>query len=178
MPSFGGVKLAADGTFRVTGLKPGKARLYLATYPPPANLSLVRVERDGVPQKEIEIAPGANISGVRVFFEYGSGRIRGLVTIVNGPLPDGARLLVGARRRADEAAKPFAGHGAEVDSRGQFIIEGLPPGEYEVSINPAYNSPPTRKLPTVKQTITVVNDSTSEAAITFDLNAMTEGAQP
>lgn len=178
VPYLGSIKLAPDGSFRAVGLRPGKARIYLASYPPPPNISLVRFERDGVPQQEIEITQGANISGVRVVFEYGSGIIRGQVTVENGPLPEGVRLAVNARRRGDEPGLGYMGHGVEVDARGRFVLEGLPTGEYEVSLEVNYStSPPPRIFPPgVKQTVSVTNGMTSDVSLTFDLNAKrTEG---
>ena len=179
VPSYGNVKVAPDGTFRATGLRPGRARLYSAAYPPPPNLTLARVERDGVPLRDIEIAPGANISGLRVVFEYGSGRIRGLVTIVNGPLPDGVRLSVAARRRGDAPGTGYLGQGTEVDARGRFLIDSLPPGEYDLSAQAYFTSAqPPRQFPVVTQTATVSNGLTSDVNLTMDLNAKPAGGQP
>ncbi len=175
-PNYGTVKIAPDGTFRATGLRPGKARVYSAAYPPPPNLTLSRVERDGVPQREIEIAAGAHVSGLRVVFEYGSGRINGLVTIVNGPLPDGARLSVASRRRGDSSGgTEYLGQGVEVDARGRFVIEGLPPGEYDLSVQVYFNGPQPRQFPVAIQTATVVNGVTSDVNVTLDLNAKPDG---
>jgi protocatechuate 3,4-dioxygenase beta subunit len=176
VPSFGDVRVAPDGSWRATGLRPGKARVYSASYPPPLNLVLTRVERDGVPVQEIEITPGANVPGVRVVFEYAGGRIRGQVKIENGPLPAGTRLGVSARRRGDEPGFGYMSHGTLVDARGQFVIEGLPAGEYELTleINLSAAPPPTLP-PTVKQTVSVANDMASEVTLTLDLNARRTG---
>lgn len=178
VPYIGSVKIAPDGSFRVMGLRPGKARVYLASYPPPPNLSLARVERDGLPQQEIEITPGAHVSGVRVVFEYGSGIIRGQVTIVNGPLPEGARLSVNVQRRGSDPGLGFMGHGVEVDARGRFVIEGLPTGEYEVSLSSSFHAPAPQVFPpTVKQTVSVTNGVASDVSLTLDLKAKrTEGS--
>jgi protocatechuate 3,4-dioxygenase beta subunit len=178
VPNFGSVRIAPDGSFRATGLQPGKARVYMASYPTPANLVLSRVERDGVPTQEIEIAPGANVSGLRVVFEYGGGSIRGQVKIENGPLPDGARLSVNARRRGDEAGLGYMSHGTEVDARGRFVIEGLPAGEYELTLETYFQSaPPSPSMfpPNVKQTVSVANDIASDVTLTLDLNARRTG---
>jgi hypothetical protein len=179
VPSYGGVKLAPDGTFHLTGLRPGKAMLYLASYPPPPDLTLSRIERDGVPQREIEVAPGANVTGLRVVLEFSSGRIRGTVTIVNGPLPNGVRLSVSARRRGDSEANMFSGHGVEVDARGRFVIENLPAGEYVLSVQPYYYvAAQPRQFPVVTQPVTVNNGVTAEVSLTLDLNANPAGGQP
>ncbi len=178
VPSFGIIKIAPDGSFRATGLRPGKARVYVIGYPPQPNITLARVERDGVPQQEIEITQGANISGVRVVFEYGSGIIRGQVTIANGPLPEGARLAVNARRRGDEPGFGYMSHGVEADARGRFVMEGLPTGEYEITLEAQFRPPPPGALPpAVKQTVSVTNGIASDVTLTLDLNAKrTEGS--
>ncbi len=179
VPSYGGVKLAPDGTFHMTGLRPGKAMMYLASYPPPPDLTLARVERDGVPQQEIEVAPGAHVTGLRVVLEYSSGRVRGTVTIVNGPIPEGVRLNVSARRRGDSDANVFSGHGVEIDARGRFVIENLPPGEYVVGVQPYYYATPQpRQLPIVTQTVTINNGVTAEVNLILDFNAKPAGGQP
>ncbi|HYG79706.1 MAG TPA: carboxypeptidase-like regulatory domain-containing protein [Pyrinomonadaceae bacterium] len=178
IPYFGSVRVGPDGSFRVTGLRPGKGRVYLASYPPPPNLVLSRVERDGVPAQEIELTPGAHVSGVRVVLEYGSGRVSGQVRIANGPLPDGARMGVTARRRGDQPGMGYVSRGFEVDSRGRFVIEGLPPGEYELTLEMGFyeSPPPTHAFPPpVKQTVSVTNGVTSDVNFTFDLNARRTG---
>ncbi|HWS87057.1 MAG TPA: carboxypeptidase-like regulatory domain-containing protein [Pyrinomonadaceae bacterium] len=176
-PNFGSFKLAADGSFRVTGLRHGKARVYLASYPPPPNIILSRLERDGVPVQDIELAPGAQVSGVRVVFEYGTGVVRGQVAIANGPLPDGTRLGVNARRRGDHPGFGYMSRGVEVDARGRFVLEGLPAGEYEVSLEMYFNVPPPPRAfpPPVRQTVSVANGVTADVNFTMDLNAKRTG---
>ncbi len=178
VPNFGTVRIAPDGSWRATGLRPGKARLYSASYTPQPNLVLSRVERDGVPTQEIELTPGANVSGIRAVFEYGGGIIRGQVNITNGPLPDGAHLSVSARRRGDEAGLGYMNHGVEVDARGRFVIESLPSGEYELTLETyfEYAASAARVFPpNVKQMVSVANGVASEVTLTLDLNAKRTG---
>src|SRR5207247_3819141 len=60
-------KIAGDGSFRITGLRPGKVRLSIGGYPPPKGFALTRVERDGIEQRDgaFEIAAGGEVSGFR-----------------------------------------------------------------------------------------------------------------
>ncbi|HEY0375795.1 MAG TPA: carboxypeptidase-like regulatory domain-containing protein [Pyrinomonadaceae bacterium] len=179
VPNFGTSRVSPDGSWRATGLRPGKVRLYSASHPAPLNLVLSRVERDGVPTQEIELTQGANVSGVRAIFEYGGGSVRGQVNIANGPLPDGAHLSVSAHRRGDEAGLGYMSHGVSVDSRGQFVLEGMPAGEYELTLETYFEyapaSPPHMFPPAVKQTVSVVNGVASEVTLTLDLNAKRTG---
>lgn len=169
-PSYTTVKIAPDGSFRLAGLRPGKARIYLATYPPIPGFTLARIERDGVAQREIEITQGAQITGVRAVIEYGSGTVRGSVKIENGPLPENTRMFVSVRRRGGDPAMP-TNRGAQVDSRGRFIIEGMSNGDYELTLQTFLAGNPQRRLPPVKQNVTVTNGVEAEVTMTVDLNA-------
>lgn len=169
-PTFSVARIAPDGSFRISGLRAGKFRIYLGGYPPPIGFTLARVEREGVPQQEIEVASGAQVTGVRLVFEYGSGSIRGLVKIENGALPEGLRMNVYARRSGE--LSEFSNRGTMVDARGHFLIEGLPPGDYELTLQTymVEGSRP-RALTRIKQNVTVTNGVESEVNFAFDPNA-------
>lgn len=168
-PVFANVRIAPDGSFRITGLRPGKVRLMLATYPPIPGFALARVEREGVPQREIEVAPGAQVTGVRVVIEYGTGSVRGIVNFENGPLPEASRVVVSVRRRGDTSGMGY--RGAQVDSRGRFLIEGISTGEYELTLQAYIPGGMQRRIPTVKQNVTIANGVEAEVTFTLDLNA-------
>jgi protocatechuate 3,4-dioxygenase beta subunit len=170
-PNYVIAKIAPDGSFRLAGLRPGKARIYLATFPPIPGFTLARIEREGVPQREIEITQGAQITGVRAVIEYGSGIVRGSVKIENGPLPENTRMFVSVRRRGGGDPAMPANRGAQVDSRGRFIIEGMSNGDYELTLQTFLAGNPQRRLPPVKQNVTVTNGVEAEVIFTVDLNA-------
>jgi hypothetical protein len=156
-------------------LQPGKIRIFLATYPPPKGFSMLRVERDGMRVQEIEVGRGAQVTGVRVVFHYGTGRVRGIVKVENGTLPSGGRMMVSARRLNDNSGgNPPA---ARVDARGSFLIEGLSTGEYELILNTSFmETDAPRRIPPVRQKINVMSGTEVEATIILDLNAKrTEG---
>jgi protocatechuate 3,4-dioxygenase beta subunit len=166
-PKFDNVKISPDGSFRLGGLQPGKVRLYLATYPPPKGFTLARIERDGVAVQDFDLAPGAQVTGLRVVFEHGTGSIRGQVKLENGPLPTDARMGISIRRRNDTA-----GHrGAQVDSRGRFLIEGMAAGEYELTLHVFVPGVQPPRFPRVKQNVVVASGIESEVNFTLDLNA-------
>ena len=169
-PNFSNIKISPDGSFRITGLRPGKFRLHLSGYPPPPKgFTLARVEREGVAQREIEVTAGAQVTGVRVVIEYGAGSVRGLVKIENGSLPENARMSVNVRRVGETSGEMQSV--AQVDSRGRFFIEGLPTGEYEFILQAFIYADPPRRFPSVKQNVTVTSGVESEVTFTFDLNA-------
>jgi protocatechuate 3,4-dioxygenase beta subunit len=162
-----------DGSFRLTGLPPGRASLFLYGYPPPKDIRVARVERDGAPQPNgIEITPGAEITNVRVIFEYGSATIRGQLRVENGELPDGARVFVFVLKSGAEPNTRPAAY-TQADARGRFIIEGLATGEYQIRINaylpPEGNAPPNRRPLIATQNVSVANGVETEATITLDL---------
>lgn len=168
-----------DGSFRLTGLPPGKVSLFLYGYPQPRDIRLVRVERDGVAIQPggMEIAPEAEITGVRVIFEYGSGSIRGQVRFENGTLPEGTRTFIVISRANDEPnTRPVAY--SQLDARGRFIIEGLAAGDYQITVSvqrpPGLNQRPI----TVKQSVTISSGIETEAVIVMDLSEKaTEGKE-
>ncbi|HEY8461229.1 MAG TPA: hypothetical protein VIM99_12660, partial [Blastocatellia bacterium] len=103
--------------------------------PPPElrGLTLARIEQNGAPAHEgIEVNPGEQVTGVRLVFLYGALTLRGEVKIAGGAFPAGSKLFAAARR-VDQPMQNS--RGAEVDARGQFAIENLPPAEYEIGVS-------------------------------------------
>jgi len=169
----GSSAIAGDGSFQINGLRPGKASLYLQTYANPAlqGFSITRIERDGVEQHQgFDIAAGQPIDRLQVFITYGTGTIRGTITITGGTLPGDARLTV----RANRQGALSAGNSAQVDSRGHFAISNLAPGTYELTLQrypvPQYQ-PPKRPPPPLKQTVSVAEGTETEVTFTLDLSA-------
>ena len=147
-----------------------------------AGLRITRIERSGVPQPQgIDVAAGDQITDIRVVIQFPSGIIRGQVNVDGGgQLPKGARLSVGARRNNDSSDPgDLPDHGfetAEVDSAGHFVIQGLIPGEYEVTLTAVLNpSAPAsgRQIRQVRQQV-VVGDSPTETVLVLDLGKTTE----
>ncbi|HXI23596.1 MAG TPA: carboxypeptidase regulatory-like domain-containing protein [Pyrinomonadaceae bacterium] len=173
--------IAADGTFQISGLSPGKVGFYIAPLQPAmvgGTLPISRIELNGVEvTRTLEMQPGQSLSDVRIFVSYGTGVIRGTVKFINGTMPSDARLYVGARRAGagPEAGGTFINSGGEVDARGNFRIANLPPGTYEVIVNlgimgSSPRQPPSQPRPPVRQTVTVTDETETEVQFTIDLN--------
>lgn len=158
-----------DGSFQLTGLSPGRVSLFLYGTDQPKDLRLARVERNGVPQTNgIEVTPGADIAGVRVVFEYGSGSIRGMVRAEGGEMPEGSRLFITVHKPGEDAnARPLAY--TQPDTRGRFIIEGLAPGEYQLTLRAMFPPVSNQRPATLKQNVTVANGVETESTFTLDL---------
>jgi protocatechuate 3,4-dioxygenase beta subunit len=122
-----------DGSFRVGGLRPGKLRLGYAG-DTSKGLLISRVELNGANVTGgVEVAEGAQVTGVRLVLSYGTAVITGQTSFVNGAPPPGARATAHARRAGATTAGD-GGRSVEVDARGYFRIEGLPAGEYEITV--------------------------------------------
>jgi 5-hydroxyisourate hydrolase-like protein (transthyretin family) len=160
--------IAADGTFQITGLRPGKVTLFLMGVggnAVPKGFSIARIERDGVPQpRGIELQPGENPSGIRVVLAYGGGVIRGQVKFEGGTLPSDALLFVTTAREGIPTRS-----GGQVDARGQFIIENLAAGTYDVTLQIiSLNGKMQPGMPSSqKQTVTVAEGI--DAQVTFTM---------
>jgi protocatechuate 3,4-dioxygenase beta subunit len=179
-PSFGQSPIGADGSFRMAGLAPGKARLGIQGFPaPPKGLTLVRTELDGLDQPEgIEVAAGAQINGVRLLFAYGTGSIRGDVKIEGGSLQEGTSIEV-IIRSAPGASRKFLRE-AEMDSRLHFVAENIPPGTYELVVQSETAAPGAKPIPPaefLKQTVSVSNGAEVKVNLVVDLTAK-KGGKP
>ena len=172
--SSGWAMVSADGSFRISGMAPGKANLYLysADNPNSRRFSLTRIERDGVAvdqRQGFDLQAKESVSNLRVFVSYGTGTIRGIVKFENGSLPADTLIAVGLQRQGHQVND----RGALTDIRGHFIITDLAPGDYEVILNmrptsPSLQPPPRPRAP-LKQFVTVVDDSEVEVTFTVDL---------
>jgi protocatechuate 3,4-dioxygenase beta subunit len=162
--------IGPDGSFRVGGLESGNGYFSLSSIdgPPPRGFMVKRVERDGLAQLGgLEIKDGEQLTDVKLVVAYGSGTIRGVVTMENGEIPTAAQFRVWVTN---------IGQGT-VDSRGRFVVEGLPSGSYEVNAVvyiPGSRNPP----PRAKQQVNVVDGTTTEITITLRLNPTNEPAFP
>jgi hypothetical protein len=134
-----------------------------------------RVEHNGAPANEgIEIGPGEQVSGVRIVLVPGLLAIRGEFRVVGGAGIAGYRFFASAHR-VDQPGRGFPG--AEVDARGQFVIENLPPGDYEVGIRP-YSYPDgqplnpeiRRLISSVKERVVLGGGNSQPIVLTLDLS--------
>ena len=169
-PSYGRSQIGADGSFRFAGLAPGKARIFTMGFPsPPKGLTLVRTEFEGLEQPEgLEVTAGANITGVRLVFAYGTGSIRGEVKIEGGTLPDGTTLQLSVSS-APGSNRRFT-RSLEIDARNRFVLENIPPGNYELTLRAATSDPKeVSPIQPVKQTVTVANGADAQVSLVFDV---------
>jgi len=171
-PSYAQSQIGADGSFHLTGLAPGKARIGMQGFPvAPKGLFLARTELDGVePSEGVEVAAGAIMNGVKLVFAYGSGSIRGEVKVEGGSLSEGISLRVFVHSAASESRQLT--RNAVLDARLHFLVEGLPTGDYEVVVRGVTQAPGPKPTPPVeysKQTVTVANATETRVSLVVDL---------
>lgn len=125
-------KLREDGSFLIQGVPPGKVHLALVINPALGGFWVRRVERNGVAQPDgIEVGANEKVSNLRVVVGYSNLALRGEVKVIGGKLPPHYGIYVNANRVDGTPPKTI---GANVDTRGQFRLENLLPGEYELRL--------------------------------------------
>jgi hypothetical protein len=153
-PTRGGfVRVNADGSFRLSGLQPGKVIIAMSNV---RDLVITRIERNGAPASDgIEVDAGEQVTGVRVILAHSPLAIRGELRVIGGAAPAGYRFFAVARRVDQPAPNP---PWAEIDARGRFVIESLAPGAYEIGVLPS-PYPDGRPLsPEIRRLISLVKE--------------------
>jgi protocatechuate 3,4-dioxygenase beta subunit len=163
--------IAADGTFRFTGVAPGRVLIGLQQWSGPKGFEVLRLERNGVEQGDgIDVSSGDQIVGLRVVIGYGEGSIRGRVRFEGGARPPDLEIGVGLRRAGGVELQ----RGGQVDERGQFVLDNLPAGDYEVVLH-AWSRTEFKRYtfkPEVKQAITVAPSTPAQAELVVNLGAI------
>ncbi|MEP7076384.1 MAG: carboxypeptidase-like regulatory domain-containing protein [Acidobacteriota bacterium] len=174
-PNYRSSKIGIDDAFHFKGLAPGKLGFSLRP-DGPQGFTLLRVEQNGSPSEshQIDLPQGAANVSVRLVLAYGTGAIRGQLTIVGGTLPPTARVWASAHGNGQDT-----GHSAPVDARGHFLIENLPAGEYIVTVLADLSGSGTggaRGGASSKVSVSNANETT--VTITLDLAAKQPGGNP
>ena len=163
--------VSADGSFRIGGLPGGTINIQLSGAMGPFDLkgfAISRIERDGVAlPRGLELKEGEQVAGIRVVIAYGNGSIRGVVKFENGSLRAGAQIYV----RLTKQGENFVGlRPGQVDSRGHFIMDGIPPGNYELTLQFIGAGVPSVP-PGFKREVNVQNGVVTDVMLTVDLTA-------
>lgn len=160
-----------DGSFHLRGIDGGTASFYL--YGRGESVRVDRVERDGVIQpRGLVIKDREHVTGVRVTVQYGNASLRGKIDIENGTLPAGGRFYVWARLLGADQAMRYSGANMrpQIDARGQFVIEGLTAGTYEIEAGVFVMSSNLRYA-AKNQQVVVTAGSSNTVNITVDLTS-------
>lgn len=162
--------VAADGSFRLGGLHAGTINVQLSATTGPFDLkgyAISRIERDGVPvPRGIAVKDGEEVGGIRIVVAYGNGSIRGVVKLENGSLPAGVQMYV----RLVKPRENFFIRPSQVDSRGHFLMDGIPPGNYELVLQ-FFGVGVSQQPPGSKREVSVQNGVVTDVVFSVDLTA-------
>ena len=170
VPNYVSLQPGADGSFRMTGLRPGRLMLDLQ-WPKPKGFSLLYVKRDGVEQRDgLELKAGERVRNVQVAYAYGNGVIRGEVQFKGGARPAGVTYVIHAVRPGGAVA----GEPAVLDSLGRFTIENLSAGEYELVMSD-WSPNASNRSPLARLNVSVPADGEVKATLVYDMTPKKEG---
>jgi len=168
------LRIASDGSFRITGLPRGLIRFYPQFYLNPKGLTLSRIERDGIEEKDgIDVGSDEEITGVKLIFSYGTGVIRGQVKVEGSEITSSTMMFLNVRRAG--SMDNVNNMNQPVDVRGRFVASGLTPGEYDLTLNYQSRAPssdagrPSVISRQVKQTVSVTNGTETQVTLIVDL---------
>ena len=153
-----------NGSFRITGVAAGRLVLDLE---PREHFRVSRVERDGIVYpRGVEVKEREHVTGLRVVVAHANGGIRGAIRRPNGLEPAVARVQVTVTRNED-----FYGVPVEVDVLGQFRVNGLIPGTYEILVHVFSNAPNVQPqiIPPTRHTVEVTNGAVTDVNITLQM---------
>ena len=166
----GSARLGEDGSFHIRSLAGGTAIFGLYSN---SSIRIDRIERDGVIQpRGIVLKEREHITGVRVIAQFGNASLRGKIEVENGTLPPDGRFYVWARRIGDDPTMTFSGSNMrpQVDARGQFVIEGMTAGTYEIDAG-VYLSSAKLVYRAKRQQVVVTAGATTTINLTVDLSS-------
>lgn len=166
-------QVAANGSFRIGGLRPGKFSLFPSPRPP--GMALLRIEHNGAMIRDtFELQPGEHASNVKFVFGPATGVLRGQVKFVGGAPPDGLTYRITVTRVGGSSAN---NSGAAVDARGQFVVRDLAAGEHEVRVFLLLSSTPTAEMNRLmsqlrqfSQLVTVAGSGETQTEFVIDLS--------
>lgn len=161
--------LSPDGSFRFGGLPAGKATFRFSGS---QRFRLIRVERNGVIVPDgIEVKQGEDITALRLLYGYADGSIRGIVLVENGTIPSNGRIALRIRKPDDNSPNSAGAYfGAELDTRGQFVVENLFPGTYEITAG-LFVPGSRQRILSKPQEVVVTAGSTANTVVKLDLSA-------
>jgi len=151
-------RIGPDGSFLFTGLRAGKLKLWFGGAEKSVPLNLVRIERNGVKVDGLDVSLGDELTGIKLIVAYANSGVHGVVKLDDGSVPAG---LIGIATVEGNVS----GNRSVVNQNGEFILQNLVAGEYELMVA-AHDA--SGRYWQVKQKIRIDDDKVSEAKMVFD----------
>lgn len=164
-------RVGEDGSFHLRGLAAGTVNFFVYAN---QSIRIDHIERDGVIQPQgIVLREREQLKGIRIVAHYGSASIRGKIEVQNGSLPPDGRFYYWIRKVGDEQSIMYSGanNPAQVDARGNFAIERLTPGTYEIESGVYVPSAKKSYAATKKEQVVVTAGSVTNLTMLVDLGA-------
>jgi hypothetical protein len=158
-----------NGSFSLTGLAAGRL---IPRLQPREPFRVIRLEREGIVYPHgFDIKERDQITGLRVVVGYANAAIRGTIKLPPGlelPAPPRFRVFI---RRTDEQVPNAYIAPVEADARGNFRVDNLIPGTYDIVVNVLINTTPgqPQRIPTTKQTVVVTNGAVADVTFTVQI---------
>jgi len=160
-----------DGSFQVKGVPPGRVRISITSREGgPPSYSVLRVEEDAsaVNDATISISADGSVEPIAIVVAYGSGSISGTVRLTNGGSPAGLKLRLVAKWLGAQTENGMQRTAAQIDARGNFFLERLVPGSYEIAVY----TMSAKSGAAGQQTVIVNKGQVTQVTCTIDPNAL------
>jgi hypothetical protein len=165
---FTTTQIAADGSFQLEGLPPGKLTLGIGGFSTAESrgytIARITANEREITNRQIELQPGQSVSGVRIYIQFGTGVLKGEVKITAGTLATDSAMMVSLQ--SENQPRPVSS--AQVDSRGQFTMVGIPTGTYDAVLQ-VFTFSGTGAPKPLHQSVSVTDGSESQITFTLDL---------
>ena len=122
----GGDQVKADGTFSISGIRPGEFRVQIFRLPDNWYMKSIRFGDQDVTDEPLKIEQGTGTVSLDIRIADDAGRIEGAVQLKDKPAP-GATVLVLRDNAFDPEPQPF-----RADQNGMYVARNLRPGTYHV----------------------------------------------
>jgi hypothetical protein len=160
------VSIGGDGSFTVSGLRPGSVIFSLSSnedYRESIRFKWSRLEHNSVAKTEkLQVAAGDQITNIRLVYLTGNSSLSGVVKCEPGPCPQ----AIGGTARLFRGDTFMAG--ALVDARGNFFFESIPAGEYKLVVTPEARG--FHGAPAAPQQIVIAEGTNQEISVTVNLS--------
>jgi protocatechuate 3,4-dioxygenase beta subunit len=121
-----GDQVKADGTFSISGIRPGEFRVQVFRLPDGWYMKSIRFGDQDVTDAPLKIEQGTGAVSLDIRIANDAGRIEGAVQLKDKPAP-GATVLVLRENAYEGESQPI-----KADQNGMYVARNLRPGTYHI----------------------------------------------